>query len=61
MWKSESCGRWSKEDTLLISRPNRTSAEKDSLAATESSAEDRQLPLEKMRESLEKKFRLEGV
>lgn len=61
MWKSELCGRWSKEDTLLISRPNRTSAERDRLAAPESSAEDSQLPLEKMTESLEKRYRVEGV
>lgn len=61
MWKSELCGRWSKEDTLLISRPNRTSTERDRLVAPKSSAEDSQLPLEKMTESLEKRYRMEGV
>lgn len=61
MWKSELCGRWSKEDTLLISRPNRTSTERDRLVVPKSSAEDSQLPLEKMTESLEKRYRMEGV
>lgn len=46
---------------MLISRPNRTSTERDRLVAPKSSAEDSQLPLEKMTESLEKRYRMEGV